>query len=363
MAGPTPTTEYTTPGPGNVYVPGATNRVVEYTRDPASFPFSQYVEIAPTDKESGLYKEINPTDAVTVVSLADYHWPDGQPRPIGAPIPHRWLNFDAKRYNFPFRLGNLSVDQADDDIVASNARGMAAKAMTHRTLEAMTAGTASGNWGSNTAATVGPALGGAAAGTTWYGADTTTRVIKESFALVAIAIQKATGGAVSGTQLGVIINPTTARKMALTGEINAYLTQHEQAMSNLQGNDPQNLLNIYGMPPMLYGVRIVVEDAVRQTTRRDEDASGTVSYCLADDKAIFFTMDPVTAQPSGININPNAATQSYSTFTMFTKEEMTVETKIEEWDRLTEGAVVDHRDIKIAAPASGYLIQDVGTSG
>ena len=145
--------------------------------------------------------------------------------------------------------------------------------------------------------------------------------------------------------------------MGRTQEIHQYLTQHEQAMTLLAMQD-RKLLDDYGLPPWLYGIRMIVEDSVRQSTRRDEDASGTLGFTLADNKAIFISLKESDLG----NIERNSAEAvSFNTVTGFVQEDMTVETEIDSWNRLTKGAITDTIDFKLSAPNSGFLVQDIST--
>ena len=353
----TPTTSFFTPGPTSVFVPAASVQLqVEFSRNPASFPINQYIRLVPVEALAGLYPEMNAIDPVTVVTDLDHDWPEGQERPTGPARPMRWKRYDAARRTYPFQLGSLTVDQATFDVVATNARGEAARAMTDRSLRVATLLTTSANWpAANTAATVDALLSGS--GLSWFSSSTTELTIKRSFGSIKQTILQQTGGVVTTGVLGCVLNPDAAEQMGRTQEIHQYLTQHEQAMTLLAMQD-RKLLDDYGLPPWLYGIRMIVEDSVRQSTRRDEDASGTLGFTLADNKAIFISLKESDLG----NIERNSAEAvSFNTVTGFVQEDMTVETEVDSWNRLTKGAITDTIDFKLSAPNSGFLVQDIST--
>ncbi len=352
----TPVTTMHRPGQGNVFVPGATEQLhVEFSRNPASFALNRYMQILSTEKLIGFYAELDNEEAIRYVSVNDYQWPDGQPRPRGTTRPLRWKQYSCFRNAYDFSLGDLTVGQADFDIVAAHARTKATLCMTARTNEASTTLTTSGNWPSaNTFATL-DALGVTSG--SWATSSTSQLFIRKSFNAVKKTIIKTTGGAVSPNDLLCVINPNQADTMSQTAEIQAYMTQHEQAMGNLAGDD-RRMLDDYGLPPVLYGVTMVVEDSVEVTTRFDVDTIASAGFIFPDSKAVFVSR--VGGLEGTGTVNGNAA-PSYSTLVGFFQEEMSVEAQRDDWDRMTEGSVVDTRDIILSTGASGVFLQDTTT--
>ncbi len=354
------TTSYYDPGPTNVQVPQATTLLhVEFSRNVQSFALNRYMQQIGGQRLIGLYLELSSSDPVTVVTREDNLWPDGQERPVGRKRPLRWREWNAERNAYGFTLGSLTVEQATFDIVAAHARGEAARAMTDRTVQAQTVLTTSTNWpAANTSATVDLLTGGS--GETWVGsvASAANQFIKKGFNKVKQVIAQQTGGVVNGEDLCMVINPVSADGMARTPEIRDYMTAHEQAMAVLQGAD-RRFVDTWGLPPILYGIEMCVENAVRQTSQREIDGSGTLGYVMSDNKAVF-TSRIGGLQGAGAPNQANAA-PTFSTLVGFFHEEMSVETETVGWHRLTRGGVVDTRDIVLTAPNSGYLVEDITT--
>ena len=253
----------------------------------------------------------------------------------------------------------LPVDHATFELVAEHARGDAARAMTDLTIDAATVLTTAANWpAANTSATVDLLTGGGSE--TWVGSVATAadQFIKKGFNKIKQNIAQQTGGVVRGEQLCMVINPVSADGMARTPEVREYMVNHEAAMAVLRGNE-RRFVDTWGLPPILYGIEICVEDTVRQTTIREIDGSGTLGYVLADNKAIFVSRVGALVG-SGAPDQANAA-PSFTTLTGFFHEEMSVETETDGWNRLIKGGVTDTRDIVLTAPNSGYLVEDITT--
>lgn len=347
-------TNFYDPGSTNVFIPAATSQLhVEFSRNVLSFAINRYMQIIGGQRVVGLYAELSSDDPVIVITQEDNLWPDGQERPVGRKRPFRWKEWNCERRTYSYTLGGLTVDQASFDIVAAHGRGEAARAMTDRTIDAVTVLTTAGNWGSNTSTTL-DALGVTSG--TWYSTTASDQFIKASFNIVKQRIAKATGGVVTGDQLALVVNPVTADGMARSAEVREYLVNHEKAYSVL--SDVRNV-DTWGLPPSMYGIEIVVEDAVQQTTQREIDGTATVGYVMADNDAVFTSRVGGLAGVGAPN-QANAA-PSFTTLTGFFHEEMNVETEVDGWNRVTKGAVTDNRDIVLTAPDSGYFLQDVST--
>lgn len=352
---PTPTTGYNNPGDGNSYIPEATGLLqVEYSRAREAFPINRYAAMVPVDKPEGLYAELDPLEGMRVANADDYLWPDGQESPKGISQPLRWKQYKCEREAFPFTIGQRTANVADYDIIGAHARMVAQKAMTRRTLNAMNIATTSGNWPTaNTAATVDALLSGS--GLSWTSSSTTENTIKKSIRAMAAVIHKASAGSVKRNQLTLVVNPTLAGQMSETAEVIQYLVAHEKAIEMGLGASAaaQAQYDQWGLPPFLFGVNVVVEDTPYVSTRRDEDDSATTAYALADGDALL-----LARVGGGLGV---AGAPSFSTLQGFVYEDMAVEAKVEDWDRLTLGRVVDDPDFRLASGISGFFLQDATT--
>ncbi len=234
----TPTTTFHAPGHGNVFIPtfgtndGATGRIqVEFSRNPARFAINQYMQVAPDSGEAGFFLELDTDDTVRVVNLQDYTWPDGNDAPDIGAQDLRWKKYLTERRAHPFVLGRKAVTNSARggwDIVAAHSRFAATQAMTARSVDATTVITTAANFPAANQAATGTLLGGGA----WTGALATSA---DSFILKGIQamveqILLSTGGAVTSSDLVLVVGPDTAHGMRATAEIIAYLTAHESSM-------------------------------------------------------------------------------------------------------------------------------------
>lgn len=352
---PTPSTAFFQPGAGNVYVPQATdNLIVNFSRSPNRFQLNRYVKITPVERQTGYYADFSNIDTMRLVADTDHEWPDQQERPRGTERTHRWREFSCRRYNYSFMLGQLTEQQQSNglDLIMRNSEMQAQICMTHRTVQAGAALTTQANWPSiSRSATIDALLSDS--GASWYASSTTQLYIKKSIQIVTEKIIQNTGGAVNPyTDIQMVMNPTTARKMATTAEIHAYLTAHEQAYSHLSSFD---LLPMFGLPPKLYGIGVTVDTTPRVTTRRDADqpAGETISWAFPDNKVAFVSRTGGMEGQEGV--------PSFSTLAMFVKsdDDMRVEVQTDSWNRVIKGGVSDNRDFRVVAPLSGYLLEDV----
>lgn len=361
----TPTTSFHDPGPTNVFIPGAginpqaTGMMqVEFSRNPARFSVNQYVQFVPNAGQAGYYPEIDTDEAVRIVNQEDYLWPDGDDAPDLGTRPLRWKKYLTERRAYPFRLGQKTVDNAAYDIIGSHARMAATRGMLDRSLDAVTLITTAANWPTaNKAATVDALL--STTGANWVVSTTTNLFIQRSFHSVIETIIQLTGGVVTPDQIALVIGPDTAHVMSRTAEIRAYIVNNESSVPFWMNT---GIFATYNLPPQMYGINIIVEDAVRVTTRKQ--ATTTTRVFLMGDNAVFLSRIGGLITPSTGSASPgetNAQAPNFSTVVGFIKEDMTVETKSDNWNRRQKGRVVDDRDIVLAAPISGFHIADITT--
>ena len=216
--------------------------------------------------------------------------------------------------------------------------GIAAqKAMTADTINVWTTLTTSANWGSNTDTATDLAGGLADAG------SSTNPYLKILIQAVAEKILQATLGVVKRKDLVMVVNPNCAGKLAKSGEIIDLIKQSPDAYAMLRQDDQ---FNQWGLPPILYGIKVVVEDAIRVTSKKG--ASKTTAYCAPNQDIVFL------ARPGGIM--GQEGIPQFSTCQIFSYEEMTVEQKNDPDNRRVLGRVVNDNTPALVAPASGYLV-------
>lgn len=353
----TPTTTFHGPGPGNVFIPhqirqspGATRMMqVEFSRNPDDFRLNQYSQLVTDSATAGLYVELDTDEAVRIVNLQDFVWPDGNDAPDGQARKLRWRKFATTRRGFPFRLGRKARENASFDILGANARMTATQAMTARTLDAVTVITTAANWPTgNKAATVDALL--STTGASWISSSTSQNFIKKSINTVVEAIMLVTGGVIKPGDISLLIGPDIAHSMGETAEIIQYMVNHERAIeAGLMGTNAANAM--YSLPPFLYGVRLLVEDAVRVSTR--EGVTQTRAFMFGNNAVFLSRAGNLTGGAEGI--------PTLTTLTGFIHEDMTVETEEDSWNRRTKGRVTEDTDFVLTSTISGYHIADITT--
>ena len=357
----TPTTTFHGPGPTNVFIPGAginpqaTGMMqVEFSRNPNRFNVNKYVQWVPNAGQAGYYPEMDTDEAVRIVNQEDYLWPDGDDAPDLGMRPLRWLKYLTERRAYPFRLGQKTVDNAQYDIIGAHARMAATKAMSDRTLDALNVMTTTANWpDAQVDADIDTLLDETAK--SWLASSTTELFIQQSFHAIIERIIQSTGGVVSADMISLVIGPDIAHIMSRTAEVRGYIVNNESAVPFWMNT---NLFAAYNLPPQMYGINIIVEDAVRITTRRGA-ATKTTEFMMGNSAVFLSRVGGLTTPATGGGTDTNAQAPNFSTVVGFVKEDMTVETETDVWNRRQRGRVVDDRDIVLAAPISGSLISDV----
>lgn len=337
------------PGGSNTYIPQweATGLIVKYTRNPSFFRINRYVKELKVPRDMGYYLTLDGDQPYRVVSINDYLWEDSTDAPGGRQERQAFgfLPYRTARYCFPFHLGKKSVDQAEWPIIAEHAAMAAAKAMTVRTLLNTTLATTSANWsggwGTNFSATTG----------VWSTSDSTNLYIQKNINSALIAVEQASGGIVTDEEaLQLVFNPTLARGISTSPELRDYIKGSPDALSAI--TDQRNPNRKYGLAPFLYGLRLVVENAVVVTTPK----SGNVPSPPGQTRSYIWPTQfvNISSRPQGI-VAPESQTLDFSTFCFRFYEQMTTESKTDADNRREVGRVVEDYVVTLQAPQTGYL--------
>jgi hypothetical protein len=142
--------------------------------------------------------------------------------------------------------------------------------------------------------------------------------------------------------LQLVMGPECARRISITQEIVDTVKQSPFAMDYINGKLGPNAY--YGLPPVLYGYNVVVEDTYLVTTRKG-NATQTHGPALASSTPFL------CSRPGGLNAPESGP--SFSTHTVMMKEEMTVEIFDDNKQRRVELHVVEDFQSVVTAPVSG----------
>lgn len=343
----------TFPSGSNTYVPELTGKlVVDFSRNITDFPLNNYVQIVPVTKQVGYYTKMTREEAGRILNAngANFAWPAGADRPKhnNETESFSFEPYGTKRYDYGFNLDRLAVEQASFDIKSHNAGQKAEQAMRFRTNKVVTAATTSGNYDSNNVSAVAsiPGVSGE-----WEESTTARKDIKRSLDYAFEQILKSTLNGVKPDDVRVVISPYAARLISISQEIVDHLKGSPHALAELQGELP-NRNALYGLPKKLYGYEIVVEDTYKVTTKKGA-ASATVTGVLANGTAFM------CARPGSLVSERASEAPSFATHVLFMKEEMTVESRDDDWNRRHEHHIVEDFDVRVAAPAAGFLFTTV----
>lgn len=347
------------PGPTSVYIPSlgdqqAASEVLlnEFSRNPSSFSINQYVQIRPVQAVSGFFARINTEDAVRVPQIQEFVWPENSDRPSGTSRRHEFVPYECERFAHNFTVGSLTASQAPWDIIASHARGDATQFMTRRTMQVYDLLGTAGNWDGNTGTTATLDTGD------WTGSSASDGFIQKTVQSVTRSIHQQTGGVIKPRNVTMILSPELANAISETPEVLSYIKNYDAALRLLTGAGAE-FFEQWSLPPRLFGVNVLVEDAVVERAREGETSN--LGYVMGDEEVFFVSRE---GDLEGTENAPQAPT--YSTVSMFAQEDMTVEmnTSLEEaqWNRRLRGSIVDNIDFKLTSPASGFYISDVTAS-
>ncbi len=300
------------------------------------------------------YALLDPDQPVRVVTDAEFDWPDGKPRPSGNNNMGNfiWQEVRCYRRNYPYTIGEQAVETASgwNPKAFFNAQIMS-QAGTNITARFVTLMETAANWTYSADANT---LNGG--GGTW---DKSSNVewtanylaIKKSIFAAMKQVILNTNGMIPWKDWILIVSPGLAEAMAETGEIHDYLARQEQSYKVLEGENPDVAEN-WGLPRKLYGLKVVVEDAVQ--VKEPPNSTGTAAttnrvWCKSDHSAVICT------RIGGINGNYGSPTAS--TFQRyFYKYDLAVEAFHEPKDKLYNSNVVDQFKEIISSPRAGCLI-------
>lgn len=368
------------PGPTNTYVPSldATGQIIQFVRDPKRFRVNNYIAYRPAKQMVGLYMVYDRDNPARVVTEAEYQWADGEPRPDG------YNNLDGfdlreyrtKRYDIPFTVGNLTREQASWDIVASQAAGRLMQYMTLQTWLITQTLENTANWtltSGNHFADCNTLNGGAGY---WDTGDTASNPIQKTLYAALDAIMLDTNATVTMDDLRLIIGVRAARQMRTSREITDYIKQSPQALAQVRGELPNPNVE-FGLPAKLFGFEVMVESAVRVSSRKTATGfnTGTRNYIKDPTSAIILSKQDGLP---GDQVNATMPTPNFSTFQVFYYDGpnsqnnnsdadgpsglYTVETFEDTRNKRLDGHVVTNFDRRLVAPESGYLITGILSS-
>lgn len=349
------------PSSTNVFIPNheATNGMIaDFSRNPNSFALPRYAQYLKVDAIRGFWAEMVVEQAGRVIDAAgeDVLWADGADQPDFASNLESfdWRSFFCKRRVDGVVLGEMLVEQAKWDVLKQHMQQVAQRVMTRRTSIVSSLLTTTGNYLSAHVINVDSPPSGLTGIGNLDAATSSNRDIKKTLDYTYMQINKATLGAVKQRDVHLVMNPVTAQKLSITNEMSDFLKQSPFATQLLQGSlDNPEFDGQWGLPAKLYGYNVCVEDTVRVSTVKG--ASSTTKGYVWPDGYIAMISRPGALGSGSVDRG------SFSTVTLFLKDEMVTETKHDVDHKRHTGRVIDTFDAKITSQLSGALIYNALT--
>lgn len=326
----------------NTFVPNtkATNNlIIDFARNVNDFKVNNYCQTIKVSENVGLFTRMTNEVCARFINSNDTIWADAAERPLG------WQNYESFanetyktiRRTFPVTLGNLTTEQASWDMFAQYQNILGRQAMTARSCIVVEALTDPNAYDATHIFDVQTDYGGG-----WDLAITASNSIKKTIYAAVNRIAKDTLGAVQQKDLILVISPEAAAEIMATQEVTDYIKGSPDAWSMTRGTLESGP---YGLPPTLYGIKVVVEDAVKVTSKKG--SSRVTEWLFPKDTAI------ICARPGGITAPQGP---SFSTVALFAKEEMTAERYDDAKNRRTILSVTEDYCAQVIAPISGVLL-------
>ncbi len=350
------------PGPTNV-APSweATGEIIAFIRNPEKFPMNRYVEWRPTDAMIGLYKVLDSAQGQRIVTDAEFDFPDGATRPEMQDnlIQFYDVPFTTNRKWYGYTLGDLTSKNQNWNVHSAMAAVTMQQAMTNRTNRFVGMMETVSNWGAN-AADANTLNAGAGF---WDQANTINYAIRKTVNAVLLAIKRATGGMVSARDLRMVIGESAAPAIGQSKELADYVKNSYWSKFGIEGDiyggdSSRSALARYNIPPELYGVETVLEDATIVTTPKGVTA--TPSFCKdGNSVCICAKIKGLPGDQVGTFAVPN-----FSTFQWYGYGgPLQVKTFNEPINERTLGGCEENFCEAMPAPASGFLITNILSTG
>jgi hypothetical protein len=337
-------------GPNTAYVPKFDEQarlIINYSRDPKKNLINELHTLTPVNKQVGKFPKINPLTRVNVTNTYgdSRKWGDGDPAPSHslAANQHEWFEYFTQRYEEGYPIGYYSQAQAEWDVKKVAADTLASRLMKLRAYNFYTELQTAGNYtNTDTATNYG--------GGQWSAATSANRYIQKGLAAATEAVIKSTGEAVAAEDLVLVIGPVVAHKTAASGEIADYLAQNPIAEKYLTGALWEKQTMRFGLPPFLYGIKVVVDSQVRATNALG--ATDAVSFMAGDTSAYLIARQGGLVSGVGSNF-------SFIHAFVHTESEMLVEEIDDPINKRTIVRVVDDHQMKVVAKEAAALITSV----
>lgn len=359
----------------NGFLPQATGQVISFIRTPESFGLNGYVQYVPTKVPIGAYYLMGrdlpariPANAGTPAGgSTDFSaWADGSSRKEMGRFNKALFQikqFVVARRNKATELGWMTRDAADEGgakLISYYASALAQQMMTERTNLVLNLLLTSSNWPTNHSQSVTSLNGNKG---TWDVASDDPmspnyNAIMQTINNAVKQIVLDTNGQVTEKDLVLVIDPPTAIKMRAAPELTNYIRENPVAYETVYGSK-ENWNRRWGLPPMIYGVKLIIEDAAVV----DQMDNSTATEATGNRN---FLMPRIASTPSALlvsrpgGLDGNFGAPSYSTVQIYHYDGLLkVEAYDDPEDELTRIHVSESIATVLPAGWAGMLITGV----
>jgi hypothetical protein len=367
----------------NVYLPGymgdaetQKRLIVGFTLNDEDFALNNYVTVLGADKPEAYYLRYYSPDFVRVPEAAgkDLRWADGADRPKAGENP-RFINqrFELLRFGDQTYLGDMAEDFSDiGPLIPTVQQTFASQFMVRRSIATQTELTTSANYPSagtthyyakygvlaNDSTIVGSGKQyptgyfGTAGTNTIFDGTINDPLLGKTLKHAVLTILKRSNGRVKPQDLVVMMNPTTASRLANTQEVRAYLAQQANSVDVLKGKGDTPAWPTFGLPNPLYGLKVLVDATTKVAAKQDHVNEDTQSFVVADG------LIAVMARPGGVAGMPGSSPLSSLVLWQHKKQAMKPETFPDPENRRLKIAFSDMYVVKLVAPEITFTIKD-----
>ncbi len=280
----------------NLYIPSwvDSGRVtIGFSRNPKMFPYNKYISYANVKKNRGYYMQWTQQAQARVLNVDAWLWAYNQDRPVPAnPEAFTNVQYTLVRRDYAYGSDHDTLSQADfnyQQVLRDTHAQLAATSRAYRIGAVMTT---TSNWASSAYiggkdmsldhfSTAANASGG---GLFDAGTSTNPYFMKGiDYALDKISLD--TNGALTSQpgRMCLVMNPTTARKIAASQEMKDFLKGSPYALPSITGSifEQKN----YGLPPTFQECEVVVDNSVYVSS--EVGATVARSYIIPDSDVVL----------------------------------------------------------------------------
>jgi hypothetical protein len=313
------------------------------------FKINQFVTLAKVDQTDGLYIYHDPDEESRIPNTQQFLWADGADAPNNFLKGQSFIPYHALRWAKGFVVGAMTQKNCTNwDIVADQAVSATRALMNLRSYNVYSKATTAANWvdlngNAQNTSTVSSISGSGY----WDEGTSTTPYIQVALNYAIQQIELATNGAVGAENLTLVLGPKAALKMSQTDEIRNYYKGSYWSKEFMENADNGNGYR-YGLGPSVYGIKVIVDNAVVNTAQRGQARNAAYQN---NDVALL------VCRPNDLQGPLN--TMGTITLAMF--EDVNVITEFQGFEQRTRGEVFDIYDT-ILRPNTGYLFTSLLSS-